>query len=355
MARRTTDAFATRTAAVRASLTHGITESVPASLSELVGPRGLRLLLNAGTLVLVLALPYSAAMSARAASSAPDETMPTLAALVPDGVGRAQPISRGVIAGSRSPVTVNTDDVRPVIEYEVKADDTLSDIADHAGVPLRALAFANGITKADEILHVGQKLTIPPGEGALYTVQAGDTVESIAGRFKVDPRVIYTYNRIYFEPEHFAPGQLIFIPGADLPVIKQPDQPRSIPIPAAADIPQREGSLLRPVNGRITQLFWWAHTGVDIAAPYGTTLRASADGVVTATGWVAVGGIRVCVAHSGGLQTCYYHMSSTYVAPGDRVKAGDPIGAIGLTGVTTGPHVHWECRVNNQYVSCLGL
>ena len=188
MARRTTDAFATRTAAVRASLTHGITESVPASLSELVGPRGLRLLLNAGTLVLVLALPYSAAMSARAASPAPDETMPTLAALVPDGVGRAQPISRGVIAGSRSPVTVNTDDVRPVIEYEVKADDTLSDIADGAGVPLRALAFANGITKADEILHVGQKLTIPPGEGALYTVQAGDTVESIAGRFKVDPR-----------------------------------------------------------------------------------------------------------------------------------------------------------------------
>jgi murein DD-endopeptidase MepM/ murein hydrolase activator NlpD len=112
---------------------------------------------------------------------------------------------------------------------------------------------------------------------------------------------------------------------------------------------------MRPVNGRLTQNFWWAHTGIDLAAPYGSTLKASADGVVTATGWVAVGGIRVCIQHSGGLQTCYYHMSSTYVAPGERVKQGDPIGAIGLTGVTTGPHVHWECKLNNQFVSCFGL
>jgi murein DD-endopeptidase MepM/ murein hydrolase activator NlpD len=243
-----------------------------------------------------------------------------------------------------------------VIEYEVKADDTLSDIADGAGVPLRALAFANGITKADELLHIGQKIVIPPGDGALYYVKEGDTPESVAERFKVEPKVIMSYNRVYFEPEHFATGQLIFVPGADLPAIKQSDRPRSIPLPTAAELEPREGALMRPVNGRLTQNFWWAHTGIDIAAPYGSPIRASAPGKVVATGWVAVGGIRVCIAHSGGLQTCYYHMASVQnVKPGDDVKAGDLIGVIGMTGVTTGPHVHWECRLNNQYVSCFGL
>ena len=103
----------------------------------------------------------------------------------------------------------------------------------------------------------------------------------------------------------------------------------------------------------ITQYFWWGHTGVDLAAPYGTGIMASDDGVVVATGWVAVGGLRVCVQHSEGLQTCYYHTSAIYVSPGQTVARGQVIAAIGMTGVTTGPHVHWELKVNGVAVNPL--
>lgn len=349
MVRRSADSLSARGRFAKAQLIDIVTRQLPSALRAFVGPRGLRVLLNTGTAVLVLSLPYSAATSARAATPATETTLPTLAAIVPDEVGRAQTAARGVIAGSRSPITVATSDVRPVIEYDVKAEDTLSDIAEGAGVPIEALAFANNITAADEILHIGQKLLIPPGNGALYYVKDGDTPESVAVRFKVDPKVIMSYNRVYFEPEHFAPGQLIFVPGADLPVVKQPERPRFIPIPTQG-VPARTGRLSWPVNGVLTQAFWWGHTGVDIAAPYGTTIGASDDGIVVATGWVAVGGLRVCVQHSGGLQTCYYHTGAVFVSPGQQVARGQAIASIGMTGVTTGPHVHWEAKLNGTYV-----
>jgi murein DD-endopeptidase MepM/ murein hydrolase activator NlpD len=92
-----------------------------------------------------------------------------------------------------------------------------------------------------------------------------------------------------------------------------------------------------------------------VAAPYGTGIGASDDGVVTATGWVAVGGLRVCIQHAGSLQTCYYHTSAVYVSVGQQVVRGQIIAAIGLTGVTTGPHVHWECKQGEQLVDCLSL
>jgi murein DD-endopeptidase MepM/ murein hydrolase activator NlpD len=155
-----------------------------------------------------------------------------------------------------------------------------------------------------------------------------------------------SYNRLYFEPEHFAPGQLIFVPGATVPVLKRTERPQMIATPSNASLPARTGRLGWPVNGILTQYFWWGHTGVDVAAPYGTTIGASDAGVVVATGWVPVGGLRVCVQHSGGLQTCYYHTGAVFVSPGQTVQRGQAIASIGMTGVTTGPHVHWELKVN---------
>jgi murein DD-endopeptidase MepM/ murein hydrolase activator NlpD len=169
--------------------------------------------------------------------------------------------------------------------------------------------------------------------------------------------VISTYNRCTFEPEQCAPGQQIFVRGAALPALLEPERPTRDVFAAAPQVAQqpRNGRLSWPVGGVITQYFWWGHTGVDIAAPYGTGLAAGDDGVVTATGWVAVGGLRVCVQHAGDLTVCYYHTSAVYVSVGQQVTRGQIIAAIGLTGVTTGPHVHWECKVGNQFVSCLSL
>jgi murein DD-endopeptidase MepM/ murein hydrolase activator NlpD len=324
-------------------------------LAGLVGVRGLRLALNTSVAVLVLSLPFAATAASRASTIALPAVGATAAATADSS--RVQPLSRSAaIAASRNPVTVSADVGRPVQEVTIHEGDTLATMANYYDVSVEAIAYANGLSDI-RALRMGQTLVIPPAEGALYTVKDGDTVESIASHFKVDPSVVSTYNRCTFEPEQCAPGQKIFVRGAELPALLEPDRPTRDVFGAAPQVAQqpRNGRLSWPVAGVITQYFWWGHTGVDVAAPYGTGLGAGDDGVVTATGWVAVGGLRVCVQHAGDLTVCYYHTSAVYVSVGQQVARGQIIAAIGLTGVTTGPHVHWECKVGNQFVSCLSL
>jgi murein DD-endopeptidase MepM/ murein hydrolase activator NlpD len=321
-------------------------------LASMVGVRGLRLALNTSVAVLVLSLPFAATAASRASTVAP-----TIAAATASDGARAQPVARGgSIASSRNPLTVAADVGRPVQEVTIHEGDTLATMANYYDVSVEAIAYANGLSDA-RALRMGQKLVIPPAEGALYTVKDGDTVETVASHFKVDPSVILTFNRCTFEPEQCAPGQKIFVRGAELPALLEPDRPaRDVFAPAPQVAQQvRNGRLSWPVGGVITQYFWWGHTGVDVAAPYGTGLGAGDDGVVTATGWVAVGGLRVCVQHAGDLTVCYYHTSAVYVSVGQQVARGQIIAAIGLSGVTTGPHVHWECKLGSQFVSCLSL
>src|SRR5207248_10514552 len=120
--------------------------------------------------------------------------------------------------------------------------------------------------------NIVKTLRDPPAEGALYTVADGDTVDSVAVRFKVDPSVIMSYNRLYFEPEHFGPGQLIFVRGAQLPALRDPVRVATAILAGPSQVANhpRFGSLSWPVAGVITQYFWWGHTGTDVAAPYGT-------------------------------------------------------------------------------------
>lgn len=322
---------------------------MPGALGAYFGAKGLRLVLNIGTAALVIMLPYTAATSARADASLADAATPSFAAVPGDDVARVQTAARGVIAGTRSPTTVAAQEARKVVVRSIVKDDTLSSMANYYDLSLETIAYANGISQEDEILSIGRELLIPPGEGALYTVKDGDTVEDVAARFKVDPAVIMSYNRVYFEPEHFAVGHMIFVPGAALPVLRRTERSKSIATPSNASLPARTGRLGWPVKGVITQYYWWGHTAVDIAAPYGTGIGASDDGIVVATGWVPVGGLRVCVQHAGGLQTCYYHTGALFVTPGQTVTRGQLIASIGMTGVTTGPHVHWELKVSGAF------
>jgi murein DD-endopeptidase MepM/ murein hydrolase activator NlpD len=66
-----------------------------------------------------------------------------------------------------------------------------------------------------------------------------------------------------------------------------------------------------------------------------------------------VGGFHVCVMHAGGLESCDYHISLSLVAKGDHVVRGQPIALVGMTGLTTGPHVHWEAKLNGRIVDPL--
>ena len=110
---------------------------------------------------------------------------------------------------------------------------------------------------------------------------------------------------------------------------------------------------VRPASAAITQYLQGSHTGIDIAAPNGTIIVAGDDGVVTAVGVIQVGGRRVCVQHAGGLEECDYHTALPLVNIGDRVVRGQPIALMGLTGVTTGWHVHWEMKRNGLLVDPL--
>lgn len=116
-----------------------------------------------------------------------------------------------------------------------------------------------------------------------------------------------------------------------------------------------------PVRGRITAGFGQRldpfsgegafHSGVDISAPFGTRIQAGGDGIVLRAGWDSGYGNEIVVDHGYGMTTKYGHLSKIFVVVGQEVKRGQVIGAVGMTGRTTGPHLHYEVIVNDTPVN----
>lgn len=125
------------------------------------------------------------------------------------------------------------------------------------------------------------------------------------------------------------------------------------------------GLLAAPVAGNITSWFGLRrhpilgtvrlHAGVDFAAPYGAPIYAASEGVVSYAGWHGGHGNYVRLAHGGGIDTGYGHMSRIAVAPGSHVRRGEVLGYVGSTGLSTGPHLHYELYRNGQPVDPLSL
>jgi murein DD-endopeptidase MepM/ murein hydrolase activator NlpD len=115
-----------------------------------------------------------------------------------------------------------------------------------------------------------------------------------------------------------------------------------------------------PCNGQITSLFGGRksptggggefHPGVDIAAPYGSNIYAAGDGKVTSAGYKSGYGLVVTIAHINGIVTSYCHLSKMDVTAGETVQRGERIGRVGLSGITTGPHLHFEVTKAGQLV-----
>ena len=96
------------------------------------------------------------------------------------------------------------------------------------------------------------------------------------------------------------------------------------------------------------------HEGVDLGAPYGSPIEAAAAGTVIYAGWLGGYGNLTVIDHGGGLATAYGHQSRIGVSVGQQVAQGEVIGYVGSTGHSTGPHLHFEVRVNGQAVDPLG-
>jgi murein DD-endopeptidase MepM/ murein hydrolase activator NlpD len=136
-------------------------------------------------------------------------------------------------------------------------------------------------------------------------------------------------------------------------------------LPRAAAPAKAPGRLLIPVPGapitspygyRIHPIYGTSilHTGIDYGADEGTPIRAAADGVVVSAGWYGGYGNATIIDHGGGIATLYGHQSSMAVSAGQKVTQGQTIGRVGCTGNCTGPHVHFEVRVNGDPVDPAG-
>jgi murein DD-endopeptidase MepM/ murein hydrolase activator NlpD len=254
------------------------------------------------------------------------------------------------------PVAVDTtvpDGSALVRTYTVKANDTLAGIATQFGVSMMTVWWANNL-KSKNDLHKGQVLRIPPVTGLIVKVNAADTLDGLATRYGTDSTDILATNGL--SDPNLVVGQVLVIPGAKgaaIPVSKPQAKP---PIrvssggggggSARPPISYTGGKFIWPVVGGgnyISQYFHYGHYAIDIAADYGSTVRAAAAGTVTFAGWKNNGGgYQVWVAHGSGLYTTYNHMSSLSVGRGQHVDRGQRVGRVGQSGNATGPHLHFE-------------
>jgi hypothetical protein len=126
---------------------------------------------------------------------------------------------------------------------------------------------------------------------------------------------------------------------------------------------QASAGLMAPVPGRITSSFGYRyhpilhfsrlHAGIDFGAAYGSPIAAAADGQVVGAGWAGGYGRQVRIVHEGGLMTSYSHMSAIVAQPGTMIRQGQVIGYVGSSGLSTGPHLHFEVRVGGRPVNPL--
>lgn len=124
-----------------------------------------------------------------------------------------------------------------------------------------------------------------------------------------------------------------------------------------------ESGFLRPISGRITSYYGYRvnpvtgqyklHKGIDYAGNYGDPIKASKSGVVEYSGWISGYGNTIILGHGNGVQTLYPHAQTLNVSYGDTVSQGDVIATVGSTGNSTGPHLHFEIRINGEAVDPL--
>ncbi len=250
--------------------------------------------------------------------------------------------------------------------YTVQRGDTPNKIAERFGIQPETLLGGNPfLSEESNLLQSNAELTILPVDGLLHDVAPGDTLEGLAARYSVPVEEIIAYapNNLEF-PYRLQPETQILVPGAVRELfVWEPPTLTTVSSNTSGGIRpvvRGTGTFVWPIISRyFTQYFWYGHRAIDVATPEGSTTVASDTGTVTFAGWNVYGyGNLIVINHGNGYETFYAHLSGINVVPGQVVVQGQYIGATGNTGNSSGPHIHFEVRLNgNQddpcfYISC---
>lgn len=220
------------------------------------------------------------------------------------------------------------------VVYRVVKGDTISEIATRYDITTDSIVTFNSITNA-RTLSIGKYLKIPTLNGILYSAKKGETAISLAASYEISADRIKELNGIGDEP--LDAGRNLFLPDARL---------------SSWALREISGDLFKwPLHGWITSWYGWRkdpfsgdrsfHTGLDIGANRGASVRAAMEGVVSATGYSTVSGNYIVIRHHSGYTTMYGHLDRIDVKQGRSVSQGTLIGAVGSTGYSTGPHLHF--------------
>jgi len=235
-------------------------------------------------------------------------------------------------------------DVRPgsdqISLYVVRSGDNLSQIATMFGVSVDTIRWSNDIK--GNVITEGQTLVILPVSGVRHAVKKGDTLANIAKLYKADVGDIEHYNDIH-DGESLKVGQIVIVPDGEVKAVEPAGTSKIL----ASGGPSYAGYFTRPLVGGVKSQGIHGYNGVDLAAPIGTPILASAGGSVIVSrnsGWNGGYGNYIVIAHNNGTQTLYSHASENIVFQGETVVKGQVIGFVGSTGKSTGPHLHFEIR-----------
>ena len=291
------------------------------------------------------------------------------------GVASAAAVSGEVGAGVK-PLADIVDPRQPFALYVVQPGDTTSGVAAKFNISLRTLLDNNLTVGGKDLLVLGQQLLVPRKDGILYKVGgSGDTtVAAIVKQFDnvtVDTVLDYKPNAIA-DASALKAGDFVLLPGA---TVKPPPPPPPPPPPKPASsgsgaAPPGTGAPAPGGNGRFSfPLAKWNgvsdpfgtdrgggtyHTGIDLDlfSYRNSPIYSACDGTVIRVEYLTYSyGYHVIVDCGDGWTTLYAHMSTILASPGQRVSAGTQIGVSGVTGFTTGEHLHFEIRFNGGYVN----
>lgn len=231
-------------------------------------------------------------------------------------------------------------------DYVITEGDNATFISQKTGASIDTIISVNKLTNA-HFIRPDKILKIPNRDGLLYTVKDNEDIAEIAERYEIPLARVFKVNKIE-DSKPITNGEEIFLPGAKYTLEEK--------------IKMYGLSFLTPLTiYRLTSMYGYRndpfnkskamHKGIDMAAPTGTPVSAAKGGNVSFAGYSEGYGLLIIISHPAGYKTYYGHLSKIHVKEGQKIAMGQHIGNVGATGRVTGPHLHFEIRIDGTPVN----